>query len=361
MRARVPGVRALLLCGALAAAGCGKKGPPLPPLGHHPLPVENLSARQVGPRIILTMPRPERRTDGTPIGPDAAIEIFMTAREPPPKRALDVEQEPALSWRIPPGGWGPYAQGKRLEVGLALDRIATGLDPRVGAADLSGRKLSFVVVVEEGRKRSDPSEIRTHAVCDPPRPPALAARNVEEGIQVTWEAGAAPGDIVIYRRGEEEPRPDTPVHSAPSSGPAEWLDSGALIGRRYTYVARSRGPAGARCESSDSAAVVMTRVDAFPPQAPQGLAAVAEAGSIRLFWRPNREPDLHGYRVYRADVAGGPFRLLTTEDLTTTSYTDRDVAAGVDYTYVVTARDGATPPNESPFSESATEKAEHAR
>jgi len=93
-----------------------------------------------------------------------------------------------------------------------------------------------------------------------------------------------------------------------------------------------------------------TRIDLFPPLPPQGLAAVTEQGAIRLFWRPGRESDLKGYRVYRADGPDAPWRLLTPEDLTTTSYTDREAVAGVRYSYAVTARDRATPPNESDFS-----------
>jgi len=102
-------------------------------------------------------------------------------------------------------------------------------------------------------------------------------------------------------------------------------------------------------------------VDTFPPAPPEGLAAVVENGAIRLFWRPNREPDLHGYRVYRTEGGGAEWKLLTPDEITTTSYTDRDVTAGVVYSYAVTARDGAVPPNESGKSQPAVETMEGSR
>jgi hypothetical protein len=49
---------------------------------------------------------------------------------------------------------------------------------------------------------------------------------------------------------------------------------------------------------------------------------------------------------------------MTSEDLTTTTYTDATVGPRVAYTYVVTARDRADPPNESPFSDPAVEAME---
>lgn len=338
------------------------------------------SIRQVGDRLILSLPRPKSRTDGAPLGSDARIELLMTLTDPAPKRPREIELAPALTWTIPHGQWSDYAQGQRIDVTLPLDRIAAGLALATGASALKGRKLSFIAEVVEGkRERSEPSSIESFVVCEPPPSPlAATGRITQEGILLDWKPGApgsaapaaaaasaagpAPGGVQasaapgarfgIYRQQESEPRPEAAVASVTADD--AWLDKDAVIGATYTYLIRQSAAAG-HCESGDSPPVVATRVDLFPPAPPEGLAAVAEHGTIRLFWRPGRESDLRGYRVYRADGPDKPWRLLTQADLTATSYTDEDVTPGVVYSYSVTARDGADPVNESARSDPAAE------
>src|SRR5262249_61255650 len=115
-----------------------------------------------------------------------------------------------------------------------------------------------------------------------------------------------------------------------------------------------------RCESSGAVAENVAWGDTFPPGARQGLAAVEEHGTIRLFWRPNRESDLKGYRVYRAEGPTGELLAVTQDLVTATSWTDTTAQPGIVYSYAVTALDGAQPPNESPQSERAVEHVEGA-
>jgi hypothetical protein len=351
----------------LLSEGCGKKGPPLPPIRSVPEKVGRFSIRQVGDHLVLSFPRPTSRIGGAPLEADARVELLMTLRDPVPRRAREIELDPSLTWTIPSSEWKIYEQGRRLEVGLTLGRIAQGLELPGGAAALKGRKLSFIIdVIDKKRMRSDPSGIETFAVCDPPvAPEASAARVTEEGLLLTWRPGpdgasrpALPGvpaetQFNIYRQAEGDPFPESAVRTS-TFETRFWLDVDAAVGQPYRYVIRAAGATG-RCESADGPVVAASRVDLFPPSPPQGLAAVAEEGTIHLFWRPNREADLRGYRVYRADGPDRPFRLLTPEDLTTTSYTDESVSPGVTYSYAVTGRDGATPPNESSFSDHAIE------
>jgi len=350
---------ALLIPAAVAAASCGKKGPPLPPLRSNPEAVERVGSRQVGDMIILSFPRPKARTDGTPLGPDTEIELLMVAREPAPRRVLEIEQHADVTWSIPRAEWDAYRQGDRMEMGLSLARISAGLKLPEGAPSLKGRKLSFLLQVVEGaRKRSAPSEIETLTVCDPPGPPSGVVEVMEDGLRLTWSS-ADPADgsrFNVYRQDAGGSFPAEPLPPALQTG-TTYLDATAVIGKAYRYVIRS-AQVGGRCESADSPALTATRVDHFPPAAPEGLAAVAESGAIRLFWRPNREPDLHGYRVYRSELGGEEWKLLTPEEITATSFTDRDVSPGVVYSYAVTALDGAVPPNESGRSEPAVETAE---
>src|SRR5262245_3947663 len=180
---------AACLCAVAPAGGCGKKGYPLPPLRLVPEAVGSLHARQVGDRIVLSLPRPTSRTDGGPLGPDAAIELLMSVREPAPRRPGEVEADPTLRWALQAPQWDAYAQGERVEVSLGLARIADHLGLSGGLE--KGRHLSFVArVVEPKGLRSDPTEVVTLAICEPPAAPAGAfAWIAEQGLRLQWRGG----------------------------------------------------------------------------------------------------------------------------------------------------------------------------
>ncbi|HET9481384.1 MAG TPA: hypothetical protein VFP98_06475, partial [Candidatus Polarisedimenticolia bacterium] len=231
-----------------------------------------------------------------------------------------------------------------------------------GAAAMKGRKLSFIGhVVGPKNRRSAPTDIVTIPVCEPPAAPAGGwARITEEGILLGWSPVQAAG-YHVYRKEPRGPRPESPL--GPALTPAAtttFLDAAPAPGVEYRYLVRAFGTAP-RCESADGAMVGAAWRDLFPPAPPEALAAVEEEGSIRLFWRPGRDRDLRGYRVYRAEGIDGPFRLISSDPLTSTSYTDTQVAAGGVYGYAVTSLDGATPPNESSFSDPVMERMEPPR
>jgi hypothetical protein len=75
-----------------------------------------------------------------------------------------------------------------------------------------------------------------------------------------------------------------------------------------------------------------------PPAAPTGLSAVPGNAQVALNWNASPEPDVIGYRVYRALTAGGPYSALG--DVTTPQHLDTGLTNGVTYFYVVTALDG---------------------
>ena len=78
-------------------------------------------------------------------------------------------------------------------------------------------------------------------------------------------------------------------------------------------------------------------MDTFPPAVPSCLAPSAVANSIELVWDRNTEPDLAGYRIYRA-LAGGAFEKLADVSQIP-SYSDRKVEHGKTYRYAVSAVD----------------------
>jgi hypothetical protein len=78
--------------------------------------------------------------------------------------------------------------------------------------------------------------------------------------------------------------------------------------------------------------------DHDPPAPPAAVAAApAGAGLLRLTWSSGAEPDLAGYRVYRADTAGGPY-VATGPFLDRPTLVDKRARGTTSY-YVVRAVD----------------------
>lgn len=64
-------------------------------------------------------------------------------------------------------------------------------------------------------------------------------------------------------------------------------------------------------------------VDSIPPSPPVGLMAKADTtGVIHLNWQHNSEPDLYGYRVFRANSRNDEFSQLTIDAVFDNFYTD---------------------------------------
>lgn len=351
-----------LAAAALAAAGCGKKGPPLPPLRVRPAPVEGLRVVQRGATLVVSLQEPKRRTDGSEFEEEVVLRIKAVPEDPlasgprgARRRARRAAAEAVLaSWSFPRAEWPLHRVEKRLEVALPLHDLKLGQQ----AAAAGARKVAFVAEVQEGkRKRSVPTAPLLVGLCVPPASPAsLAAMLAPSGVALSWSGEARPpGAVHIYRAEGDAPYRDLPHRALPASA-TSWLDEAVAPGTTYRYRVRfGAGEDPRRCESDPSPEAMVRYEDVFPPAPPAGLAAAAEESLIRLFWTPSAEPDLAGYHVYRADGADAPFRRLTAEPVTSSTYADTDVQRGRRYTYAVSAVDTARPPNESGRSEPAEE------
>jgi hypothetical protein len=89
------GRRAGVVVLALAiAAGCGKKGPPLPPLRPVPGPVTNVTARRVSGRVEIHFTIPSTNTDRT--SPAAVSRVEVYARSVPAESPRPVKEQLVL-------------------------------------------------------------------------------------------------------------------------------------------------------------------------------------------------------------------------------------------------------------------------
>jgi hypothetical protein len=356
---------ALVVLGLAASVGCGKKGLPKPPQWVRPKPVLGLKIIQRGDDVVVALTPPRSRTDGSPFEQDVVLRVTLLSEAGPKvsKQGGKHQRSPApgerpgsVSWIVPQKDWPSYAVGSRLEIPIKLSSLELP-EPR-GATTFAGRKVTFIVEVQEGRHwRSLVAGPALTTLCDPPPPPtAVEARPAPAGILVWWNLPpSSPQLVQVYRAQSGTDFGEHPWRSLPP-GTTSSLDETAVPGTEYRYQIRmGRAEDPNRCESAATGDAAAVGIDLFPPARPLGLAAAAEESLLRLFWTPGPEPDIAGYLVYRSDGPDEPFRLLTPVPIPATTYADTDVRRGVRYTYVVSAVDTAQPPNESGWSEPAEE------
>jgi hypothetical protein len=322
------------------AVGCGKKGPPLPPPLRGPHDPQSVSVRQIGEFPHVAFELPERRGD-KPVQEMARVElirvVYDTDAPPPPtpdafrRRGERVHIEHA----------DPFIPGAVLAMSdltvAELDRrgVSQTLRYAVRVLDRRGRPSSWVAA----------PDLVLLAVVDSPF--GLTAEPTAAGVRLVWK-GVAESGYNLYRStadGSQLPLNDLPIRAQ------EYLDEDVRIGELYTYRVRALLAEGRpRRESADSDAAIVTAVDRFPPQAPEGLVAVQEGIGVRLFWDPSPERDVTGYRVFRS-VDGADFERIGPDPLVRPLYLDTIVSPGQRVRYRVTAVDGAVPPNESGYEE----------
>ncbi|MFQ5877526.1 MAG: fibronectin type III domain-containing protein [Acidobacteriota bacterium] len=324
-----------------------------------PTPVQDLRLRQIGSDVVL---RGEIAVDrGAAAGEGRELRILRMA-------ATDKLRVGAVSSRYLLRQFERHAEVVSSLRGEALERAAPGgrlraLDGEpLRLAERGGprRYLYSVAIVAGGGERSLlPVPVQIEVAAPPPAPVALDVETAEGEVRLQWRPGGtgeggAPYNV--YRRTEAEPFfPEHPLNPAPIAAP-EHVDTAFRYGEAYRYVVRAVAASGRQQrESADSEEVEVRPLDVYPPSSPAGLAVAAEGAVIKVYWFPNSEPDLGGYRVYRREDGGERFVLLGETGPAETSFVDGSAARGVRYHYAVSAFDAATPPNESARSEERSE------
>jgi hypothetical protein len=294
---------------ALFFTGCGYVGGPLPPLANIPAAVTDLAAVQRGNRIYVHFTVPTQTTEG------------VLLKSPP---RLDLRIGTASS----PFNAGQWAEQAKPVPAGAIDKGVASY--QIPSAEWTGKDAILGVrIAGTNGKESDWSNYAIVSVVPPPqKPAAVHAESSVAGVRLTW-TGA--GDrFRIFRK-----TADTPfAPAADVTGVHEWTDHDTEFGKPYTYIVQALVD---KAESDPSDPIAFTPTDTFPPAAPTGLTASAAPNSIEVAWEQNTEPDLAGYRVYRA-APGGDFEKLADTSLVPT-YSDKAVERGKSYRYVVTAID----------------------
>jgi hypothetical protein len=342
---------------ALSAAGCGKKGPPLPPLRILPRPAQGLHVRQVGAEVVLDATLAPSRTDDTPLGPEARVQILRMSPSPTLRpsavsaRYLMVvfQRQASVVASVEVAGHIVYH-----------DRTASGLPAAAGAPAAGPPRYLYALLVEDGHGQKSPlSAVQEIQMSPPPAAPLhLKVEPAEGEVRLAWESAApdAKGEMFnVYRRpAAQQEEPLAPLNPAPLAE-RSYVDTRFTYGATYFYSVRALvAPPPPLRESVPCDEIEARPLDVYPPKAPTGLAAAVEGQAIKLYWFPNSEPDLHSYRVYRRE-AKGEYRPIGDVEAAETSFADTGAARGVRYYYELTALDGATPPNESARSAEVSE------
>ncbi len=414
----------LLAFAAALAPGCGKKGPPRPPVVKLPAPPQPFVARRLGSVAWLEVRIPSANTDKTTPADLERVDVYaltgapadaetifkhgtrvasIPVRKPVEEsagagpRELRPEKRPA-SPRPPATMETGFDQGDTVAITEPLGpeqfrevttAQPTGKRPAVPSpaqtptlgpplppplAPLPARVYVAVGINHKGGKGA--ASARQSVLLSPPAsaPSAPAITYTEKSITVTWTppADARPpaqaggllqarpigsrqvaGAYNVYEIPPPAPgaggsvvpppapggRMPTPLNAKPLEGPP-YVDERVAFGSPRCYVVRAVTIYGSQeVESEASPTACVTPVDTFPPAPPTALRAVGGEKVVSLIWDANRETDLAGYVVLRAELPGGTFVPITPEPIRETMFNDTTVTPGVRYAYVVVAVD----------------------
>jgi hypothetical protein len=307
----------------------------------------------VGDTIEVRVPLPVRMVDGTPVPGFTGLRLERVVRELGPEGAPRPvgRQEfdgAAIAAELQAGGAPEASPPPPGAVFLHSEPVSLARPAGTPAA------VSYAARFQVRRKWSPPTAPITLVVDAAPPPPAgFSLEATGAGARLAWEPPPEQErGTAVYRTRPGRPFPFQPMTVVPATE-GNFLDPTVVMGPGEIYLYEIRTARGEGVRSRQSAAagpLSVDMTDRFPPAAPRSLTALARPGGVDLFWLPNDEADLAGYRVYRREGSAGDWQPLTPEGHVETTWSDQEARPGIAYGYAVSAVDGAVPANESPLS-----------
>ncbi|MEW6697476.1 MAG: fibronectin type III domain-containing protein [Bacillota bacterium] len=233
--------------------------------------------------------------------------------------------------------WNPVAKAATYKVfrsevtGGPYTQIAAGWDDTGFTVTglTNGKKYYFVV------KATNPAGDSTFSNQAGAAPGALTIPNAPTGLTamagdglavLSWNPVAGAAGYKVYQS---------------SGGPYVQISAGEIRtsytavgltnGTTYYFVVKAGNASGDSANSNEATA---TPAVPLPPKAPTGLTAVAGSNQVTLSW--NTVAGATGYKVYRAEVPGGPYTQIASGE-TQTTYTATGLIVGKTYYFVVKA------------------------
>jgi hypothetical protein len=352
-------VAGLLVAGGLAAAACGKKGPPLPPLVLLPTPPGEFAAVRRDARVDLSFRIPKANTDRSTPADLSRVDVYAwtvpasVSAEEVVRRGTRVA---SLVVNDPPDPDEPEPETPAPR-GKGLDQDAIGrFDETLPTdADVSAYRAYVAVGFNRrGRRGALSPSVAVPLVPSPPPPAQPDVKYDEKAVTVSWTPVTA-GEPGAYAYSVYKPGADlSPLTANPVRDPV-FVDNSIEWEQERCYEVRTVATVeGVRVESAASPAHCVTLHDTFAPARPGGLVGVGSEGAVSLIWTANREPDLAGYIVLRAVAPETALTAVTPSPIADSNFRDT-VAAGSRVTYAVVAVDKLG--NRSEPSNSITETA----
>ena len=340
--------------------GCGRKLAPEPPLQVLPARVEPVRLSQEGSDVVLRFPYPSKTNAGGTLTNLTGVTVYRELIGAQEGAKPPVPPQDAAARASEEKGFRARAEAIQTLTRAEVDAATVGPDvvvrdplvPLYREGRVGRVFLRYgVSATRDKKKASELSPLVALLPRLPPDRPFRVLPTVEEGrVCLDWSApvamldGTRPAKVAgyaVYRRdASEEEYEDHPLGVV--IGTTTYVDASALPDRKYVYTVRAApvaevplilGPA------SDE--VPVSTADVFPPNAPDGVLVLAEAGGTRLVWNPSLAGDLASYRVYRGEH--GAWKRIA-EDLRDPVFFDAGVSAKE---YGVTAVDKSG--NESPI------------
>lgn len=325
-----------------AVNSCGKRKPPLPPVAKVVQRAE-INGFQRGDRVILSWKMPERNAPQSNVLNIKRIDIYRLAERLTSPLSLSEEQfasRSVLIASVPVLDDDFGSKTLTYTDNLQLAGQPSRLRYAVRFVNAAGQKAAFsnFLVIEPEAKVAD-------------APASLSASVTQEAIDLKWTPpeenadGTRPVNLVGYNiyRTDSKARPGRLLNKTPISE-AAYADRTFEFGKEYYYFIRSvsAGTGDSGTESTESNIVEVKPVDTFPPMPPTSVTIAASPDTISLFFPPNPETDVIGYKVFRSDDESAPkseWKLLTPKPQDSNTFQDSAVEAGKTYYYYVTAVD----------------------
>jgi predicted small lipoprotein YifL len=240
---RLAALLALVLLGA--AAGCGKKGPPLAPLVRVPAAPEARAVRR-GDRVSIQVQVPPGNADGSTPGDVAQVEVYGYTGETPDEEAMR-------------------------------------------------RDGTLVATIPVRRPPEEPEEGPVASAARPERPPGSMKDGFDQGDVVTVHETIGPAEraIVVPSRKKKDEAPEAVPEAAYSPSAGGWVEIAPPLGPPRPEPAASRlyMAVGVSRKGRRGAFSAPLRVPLLPvPSAPASLAARYDEKTITLSWEA--PPDL---------------------------------------------------------------------
>jgi hypothetical protein len=301
----------------LFLAGCGYVGPIVPPSPKLPLSITNLTLVERGDELVVSCTAPQRTSDDLLIKSFSQIDLGVG----PDVSPFDFDK------------WSAQAKHYSLPIPPPVDPSSppTVVQYQIPVSEWDGKSIDVFIRTAERDSRFSSWSNRVHLDVIPPlATPQVTAKDVRQGVLLSWPADQPGAHYDVYRRGPSD-KSDVKIGTAEHN---EYLDTGSAYETPYQYtVIAGKGAV----ESVASAPVNIVTHDVYAPSVPTSITALAAANSIEVTWSRSPESDLKGYYLYRS-TDGGPYQRIG-DLVNVPTFSDHSIQPAKTYRYRVSAID----------------------